>query len=83
GWFDGTVAERLSGAEVSHGIASLHDAVATLLGSVTLPDGVDPATAAAVFLATLGRMTEPTPAGDSDGHAAEVIAELLSRSLLG
>jgi AcrR family transcriptional regulator len=82
-WFDGTVAERLSGAEVSHGIASLHDAVATLLGSVTLPDGVDPATAAAVFLATLGRMTEPTPAGDSDGHAAEVIAELLSRSLLG
>jgi AcrR family transcriptional regulator len=82
-WFDGTVAERLSDAAVSDGIASMHDAVAALVGTATLPTGVDAATAGAVFLATLGRMTEPTASGESDQHAAEVIVALLGRSLLG
>jgi AcrR family transcriptional regulator len=82
-WFDGTVAERLSDAAVSDGIASLHGAVVALLETATLPAGVDPATAAAVFLATLGRMTEPTAAGQSDQHAAEVIVALSCRLLLG
>jgi AcrR family transcriptional regulator len=82
-WFDGTVAERLSEAVVGDGIASIHRAVAALLDTSTLPTGVDPATAEAVFLATLGRMTEPTASAGSDEHAAEVIVALLGRSLLG
>jgi AcrR family transcriptional regulator len=82
-WFDGTVAERLPDAAASDGIAAMHAAVAELLESAALPPGVDVATARAVVLATLGRMTEPTAAGDSDGHAAEVIVALLRRSLLG
>jgi AcrR family transcriptional regulator len=82
-WFDGTVAERLPDAGAINGIAAMHDAVSALLRTSSLPAGVDPATAAAVVLATLGRMTEPTPAGDSDQHAAEVIVALLCRSLLG
>jgi AcrR family transcriptional regulator len=82
-WFDGTVAERLPDAAASDGIAAMHGAVAALLSSAKLPPGVDIATATAVVLATLGRMTEPTAAGDSDDHAAEVIVALLRRSLLG
>jgi AcrR family transcriptional regulator len=82
-WFDGTVAERLSEASASDGIASMHGAVAALLETATLPARMDPATAGAVFLATLGRMTEPTASGESDQHAAEVIVALLCRSLLG
>jgi AcrR family transcriptional regulator len=82
-WFDGTVAERLPDAGAGDGIAAMHGAVAELLRSATLPPGLDIATAGAVFLATLGRMTEPTAAGDSDEHAAEVIVALLRRSLLG
>jgi AcrR family transcriptional regulator len=81
-WFDGTVAERLSEAAVGDGIASIRGAVAALLKTATLPTGVDPATAQAVFLAILGRMTEPTVPGQSDAHAAEVIVALLGRSLL-
>ncbi len=81
-WFDGTVAERLPDARAIEGIAAMHDAVSALLHTASLPAGVDPATAEAVVLATLGRMTEPTAAGDSDQHAAEVIVALLCRSLL-
>jgi AcrR family transcriptional regulator len=81
-WFDGTVAERLPDAAAGDGIAAMHDAVAALLRTASLPAGVDPATAGAVVLATLGRMTEPTAAGDSDEHASEVIVALLCRSLL-
>jgi AcrR family transcriptional regulator len=81
-WFDGTVAERLSEAAAGDGIASIRDAVAALLQTATLPAGVDPATAQAVFLAILGRMTEPTASGQSDAHAAEVVVALLGRSLL-
>jgi AcrR family transcriptional regulator len=82
-WFDGTVAERLPDAAASDGIAAMHSAVSSLLRSAKLPPGMDIPTAGAVFLATLGRMTEPTAAGDSDEHAAAVIVTLLRRSLLG
>ncbi|WP_255413008.1 TetR/AcrR family transcriptional regulator [Mycobacterium hubeiense] len=82
-WFDGTVAERLPDAGATDGVAAMHDAVSALLSTSSLPEGMDSATAAAVVLATLGRMTEPTAAGDGDLHAAEVIVALLCRSLLG
>lgn len=81
-WFDGTVAERLPDATANDGIAAMHDAVAELVRTASLPAGVDPAVAGAVVLATLGRMTEPTGSGDSDEHAAEVIVSLLCRLLL-
>jgi AcrR family transcriptional regulator len=81
-WFDGTVAERLPDATANDGIATMHDAVAELMRTSSLPAGVDPAVAGAVVLATLGRMTEPTGSGDSDEHAAEVIVALLCRLLL-
>lgn len=81
-WFDGTVAERLPDATANDGIAAMHDAVAELVRTASLPAGVDPAVAGAVVLATLGRMTEPTGSGDSDEHAAEVIVALLCRLLL-
>jgi AcrR family transcriptional regulator len=84
-WFDGTVAEQLSDAAVDHGIGAMHGAVGALLNTVDLPTGMDGEVAGAVFLAVLGRMTEPTAAGasDSDERAAELMANLLRRSLLG
>jgi AcrR family transcriptional regulator len=83
-WFDGTVSEQLADAAVDHGIGSVHRAVCSLMGAVELPIGVDRATAGAVFLAVLGRMTEPTasPHADSDERSAELMVELLQRSLL-
>ena len=83
-WFDGTVAEQLSGADVGHGIGAIHRAVERLLDSADLPAGMDGQVASAVFLAVLGRMTEPTGAGspDSDEHAAELMVNLLRRSVL-
>ena len=83
-WFDGTVAEQLSDAAVDDGIGAIHHAVGALLDTVALPAGVDRDTAGAVFLAILGRMTEPTAAAgpDSDERAAELMVKLLHRSLL-
>jgi AcrR family transcriptional regulator len=83
-WFDGTVAEQLSGADVAHGIGAIHRAVERLLDSADLPAGMDGQVASAVFLAVLGRMTEPTGAGspDSDEHAADLMVNLLRRSVL-
>jgi AcrR family transcriptional regulator len=83
-WFDGTVAEQLSGAAVEHGIGAVHGAIAELLSAVELPAGIDRDVAGAVFLAVLGRMTEPTSPGgeDSDERAADLMSRLLSRSLL-
>jgi AcrR family transcriptional regulator len=83
-WFDGTVAEQLSGASVDHGIGAIHRAVGALLESVDLPAGIDDEVAGAVFLAVLGRMTETTGATEpaSDERAASLMANLLRRSLL-
>ncbi|MGB7143390.1 MAG: helix-turn-helix domain-containing protein [Mycobacterium sp.] len=84
-WFDGTVAEQLSGADVDHGIGAIHQAVAALLSTVDLPAGVDADVAGAVFVAVLGRMSEPTgaSASHSDERAAALMVKLLRRSLLG
>jgi AcrR family transcriptional regulator len=83
-WFDGTVAEQLSDADVDHGIVAIFQAVATLLSTVDLPAGMDPDVAGAVFVAVLGRMSEPTAAStpDSDERAADLMVKLLRRSLL-
>jgi len=83
-WFDGTVAEQLSGADVDHGIGAIHQAVAALLSTVDLPVGIDADVAGAVFMAVLGRMSEPTAAcaPDSDERAAQLMVTLLRRSLL-
>lgn len=84
-WFDGTVAEHLSDASVDHGVGAIHHAIGALLDTVDLPADIDRDVAAAVFLAVLGRMTEPTgpdgPNGD-DRAAATLMATLLRRSLL-
>ena len=83
-WFDGTVAEHLSGTETEHGISAIHRAVRALLDNVALPADIDVEVAAAVFLAVLGRMTEPTKPGaaESDEHTAALMLDLLKRSLL-
>src|SRR5271163_492979 len=83
-WFDGTVAEQLSGADVDHGIGAIFQAVGALLSAVDLPAGIDADVAGAVFVAVLGRMSEPTTANapDSDERAAALMVKLLRRSLL-
>jgi AcrR family transcriptional regulator len=83
-WFDGTVAEQLSVADVDHGIGAIHQAVAVLMSTVDLPAGIDADVAGAVFMAVLGRMSEPTVASapDSDERAALLMVTLLRRSLL-
>jgi AcrR family transcriptional regulator len=83
-WFDGTVAEQLSDADVDHGIGAIFQSVAALLSTVDLPHGVDADVASAVFVAVLGRMSEPTGASTahSDERAAELMVTLLRRALL-
>ncbi|HEY1839127.1 MAG TPA: helix-turn-helix domain-containing protein [Mycobacterium sp.] len=83
-WFDGTVAEQLSDADVDHGIGAIFHAVAALLSTVDLPTGIDADVAGAVFVAVLGRMSEPTGASapDSDERAAGLMVKLLRRALL-
>jgi AcrR family transcriptional regulator len=83
-WFDGTVAEQLSDADVEHGIGAIFQAVSALLSTVDLPAGVDADVASAVFVAVLGRMSEPTgnSASHSDEQAAALMVTLLRRSLL-
>lgn len=81
-WFDGTVAVQMSDAAVEHGLASMHRAVTALLARVPLSTGVDRPAAAVIFLAVLGRMSEPTEDGHSHRYAADLIARLLRRWLL-
>ena len=83
-WFDGTVAEQLSDADVDHGIGAIFQSVAALLSTVELPPGVDADVAGAVFVAVLGRMSEPTgaTASHSDERAATLMVKLLRRALL-
>jgi hypothetical protein len=54
------------------------------LDTVELPNGLDAEVASAVFLAVLGRMTEPTATGApvSDEEAAQLMVNLVRRSLL-
>lgn len=83
--FDGAVAEQLSGVTLSPGIHALHVAVTAALHRTTLPGGMDPRAAAAIFLAVLGRMTEPTavpPSRDDAERTAALMMLLLQRSLL-
>jgi AcrR family transcriptional regulator len=83
-WFDGTVAEQLSDADVDHGIGAIFQSVAALLSTVDLPPGIDAEVASAVFVAVLGRMSEPTGAiaSDSDEGAAGLMVTLLRRALV-
>jgi AcrR family transcriptional regulator len=83
-WFDGTVAEQLSDADVDHGIGAIFQSVAELLSTADLPAGVDADVASAVFVAVLGRMSEPTGSSPShsDERAAALMVKLLRRSLL-
>jgi hypothetical protein len=55
-----------------------------LIDTVDLPAGMNGEVAGAVFLSVLGRMTEPTaaPLPDSDERAAELMVNLLRRSIL-
>ena len=83
-WFDGTVADQLADLDVDHGIGAIHQAVSALVSTVDLPAGIDVDVAAAVFVAVLGRMSEPTAASapDSEERAAVLMVNLLRRSLL-
>jgi AcrR family transcriptional regulator len=83
-WFDGTVADQLSDADVDHGIGAIHRAVGVLLDSVELPAGMDGQVAGAIYLAVLGRMSEPTTTDvqHGDERAADLMVKLLRRSLL-
>ena len=84
-WFDGSLAEQLSGEGLLAGIGTLHNAVTALLDGAALPKGMNRQAAAAIFMAILGRMTEPafaeSPAPDVD-HTAALMVLLVDRSLL-
>ncbi|WP_145010702.1 hypothetical protein [Mycobacterium marseillense] len=56
-----------------------------MLDGATLPDGLDRRATAAIFMAVLGRMTEPTavpPPRDDADRTAALMVHLLQRSLL-
>ena len=74
----------LSDADVDHGIGAIFQSVAALLSTVDLPPGIDAEVASAVFVAVLGRMSEPTGAiaSDSDEGAAGLTVTLLRRALV-
>jgi AcrR family transcriptional regulator len=82
--FDGAVAEQLSEITLAGGIEGLRDAAASILDRTPLPEGIERKAATAVFLAILGRMTEPTPAqSDHDeNRTAAMMVLILRRSLL-
>lgn len=85
-WYDGTLAEQLPAEGVSRGTGLFHAAVAALLRRVELPAGMDPAVAAAVFLAALGRLAEWSLSrrrADSDYDTAGLMLLVLQRALLG
>jgi AcrR family transcriptional regulator len=83
-WFDGTLAEQLPGNSVADGLGSFDVAVTALLEHAALPEGVNERTAAAVFLAVLGRMTEPITADAaplSDYDTAQLMMLIVRRAL--
>lgn len=85
-WFDGAVAEQLSGTELRGGIDAMREAVTAVLDRTALPEGMDRRAATAIVMAVLGRMTEPAEASSSSSQDADRTAELmvllLERSLL-
>jgi len=84
-WFDGAVAEQLSSEELRAGIGQMSGAVTAVLDRAALPAGMDRRAATAIFMAVLGRMTEPTePSSLSDDadRTARLMVLLLQRSLL-
>ncbi|MCW2686994.1 MAG: transcriptional regulator, TetR family [Mycobacterium sp.] len=83
--FDGTLAEQLSEDRVSHGMDAFDAAATSVLNRLVLPVGIDAAVAAAVFLAVLGRMTEPTASDAGVGNdydTAERLVLIVRRALL-
>ena len=59
-WFDGAAAGHLSREVLLAGIGHLSAAVAAMLDRVTLPADMERRAVTAIFMAVLGRMTEPT-----------------------
>lgn len=84
-WYDGTLAEQLPTEGVSRGTGLFHTAVTALLRHVELPAGMDPAVAAAIFLAALGRLAEWSLSrrADSNYDTASLMLLVLQRALLG
>jgi AcrR family transcriptional regulator len=84
-WFDGAVAEQLSSEELRSGIETMRAAATSVLDNARLPGGMDRRAATAIFMAVLGRMTEPVAPGASDADSeriATLMVVLLQRSLL-
>ena len=85
-WFDGTIAAQLPDNVMQQGQGAFHSAVAGFLADIMLPDAMDAQTAAAIFLAGLGRLSEyvisrGADVTDYDGAALVFLA--IRRMLLG
>lgn len=84
-WFDGTIAAQLPEDIISQGLGTFHSAVSVFLDGVELPAGMDRLTAAAIFLAVLGRLSEyvisqlPT---ETDFDGAALMKLVIERALL-
>ncbi len=84
-WYDGAV-EQLDGDAVARGMGTLRQAALALLRRRDLPANLDPPVAAAIFLGTLGRLSEYLVGTEVDRHdydAAAFILLVLQRALLG
>lgn len=83
-WYDGAV-QQLDGDGVARGMRTLRNAALTLLQRCELPATMDLPVAAAIFLGTLGRLTEylvGQVADRTDYDAAAFILLVLQRALL-
>ena len=81
-WYDGSLEPGLS-ETVGQGLRPYRAAALALVARARLPANVDPAVAAAIVLAVLGRMSE-RPAGsghETDYDAATLMANVLNRAL--
>lgn len=82
-WYDGTLREQLA-AQVAQGILPFRHAALDVLQRMGLPGRLDPAVAATVFLAVIGRTSDIAIAshdGRSDDDTADFMLTLLRRSL--
>jgi AcrR family transcriptional regulator len=83
-WYDGTLREHLATA-VGDGVAPFRRAASDLLCRVGVPARIDPAVAAAAFLAVLGRTGDLIVTLDgatADIDAADFMLTILRRSVL-